>query len=166
VRRLHTKHTMASKSIILSLLLIALTYLPFIQALPQPSDDASATGEPAWPPVLPQCRASAVVATYTKTLTTVITTTSLSTSYSSHTCAVVTSTTTGGTYNCPIYPPPGGCGPVPMCILLKSTTVSIGCPTPTDPCCPVTRTVYTEKNPCKTCQTGCGTSWTTATVAC
>ncbi|KAM3065801.1 hypothetical protein ACMFMF_010729 [Clarireedia jacksonii] len=56
---------------------------------------------------------------------------------------------------------PKTCGPVPFCLLLATTTISVP---PSDSCCGKTTPTVTIPGACASCQTGCATSTETVTV--
>lgn len=74
--------------------------------------------------------------------------------YTRPACPTVTQYTGIGSVGCTNH----ACGPEPDCII--ESTITEGCP---GICCPTATPTTTVKYTCPTCQTGCGTSYTTVT---
>ncbi|RAL65658.1 hypothetical protein DID88_005329 [Monilinia fructigena] len=100
------------------------------------------------------CAPSLITTTYISTISTVKTV--------PHSCYTRTLTTTQSSFPCSGTKTfnPATCGPVPLCILLSTTTITVP---PSDTCCKATPTI-TVPGACAQCQTGCATDLSTVTV--
>ncbi|KAF7922713.1 hypothetical protein BELL_0069g00050 [Botrytis elliptica] len=100
------------------------------------------------------CAPSLITTTYISTISTVKTV--------PHSCYTRSITTIQNSFPCSGTKSfdPATCGPVPLCILLSTTTITVP---PSDKCCVATPTV-TVPGACAKCQTGCATDLTTVTV--
>ncbi|KAJ8060370.1 hypothetical protein OCU04_010699 [Sclerotinia nivalis] len=100
------------------------------------------------------CAPSLITTTYISTISTVKTV--------PHSCYTRTITTIQSSFPCSETKTfnPATCGPVPLCILLSTTTITVP---PSTSCCRATPTI-TVPGACAKCQTGCATDLTTVTV--
>ncbi|PQE03785.1 hypothetical protein CJF30_00006487 [Rutstroemia sp. NJR-2017a BBW] len=104
---------------------------------------------------LSTCAPSLVTTTYVSTITTVQSV--------PHSCYTRTVTAVQSSFPCSGTKSfdPKTCGPVPLCLILSTTTVSVP---PSDACCGKTTPTVTIPGACASCQTGCATQTETVTV--